>query len=178
MAKDNQSRHQNNRTGFSGKPTSHDEPDTKTQPENGCSNGRDEGYDSTKNSVSTTSQTTPKLARLEKPNRKWRMGKRRKPLKEDTRTEIEKMARKMDTEMEMVEETIKIGCWNIRRGLLRREKELEELLNRENIQIMFLVETDDSMIKEKNDNRIRNYTQKIRNKNAFTIQTHELCFHL
>ena len=48
------------------------------------------------------------------------------------------------------ETTIKIGCWNIRRGLLRREKELEELLNRENIQIMFLVETDDTRIKEKN----------------------------
>ena len=41
-----------------------------------------------------------------------------------------------------------IGCWNIRRGLVRREKELEEILRREAVDVMFLVETDTSSINE------------------------------
>ena len=53
-------------------------------------------------------------------------GKRSKATKKDTR--------------------LTIGCWNIRRGLLRREEEMKELLNKDKIDIMFLVETDTEMI--------------------------------
>ena len=54
-------------------------------------------------------------------------------------------------------ETLKIGCWNIRRGLVKREEELKEMLRREKIDIMFLVETDTEMIREEKDYKIEGF---------------------
>jgi hypothetical protein len=52
------------------------------------------------------------------------------------------------------ESSLKIGCWNIRRGLVKRELELYELLKTENLDVMILTETDSNMIKSKEDYRI------------------------
>ena len=50
-----------------------------------------------------------------------------------------------------------IGCWNIRRGLVRREKELEEILRKETVDVMFLVEADTSSINKEKDYTIAGY---------------------
>ena len=49
---------------------------------------------------------------------------------------------------------ISIGCWNIRRGLLRREQELRELIKQEELDILFLVETDTTAIANEEDYKI------------------------
>ena len=45
----------------------------------------------------------------------------------------------------------KIGCWNIRRGLIKREKEITTLINQHNLNVLFLVETDTFQITEEKD---------------------------
>ena len=50
-----------------------------------------------------------------------------------------------------------VGCWNIRRGLILREKEIENLIRSRKAGIMFLVETDSRMINEEKDYGIENY---------------------
>ena len=42
----------------------------------------------------------------------------------------------------------KTGCWNIRRGLLKREHEIYELLTNQELDLLFLVETDTNAIME------------------------------
>jgi hypothetical protein len=37
---------------------------------------------------------------------------------------------------------LKICCWNIKRGLIKRELEFKDMLNSEKMNIMFLVKTD------------------------------------
>ena len=41
-----------------------------------------------------------------------------------------------------VNKEFKIATWNIKRGLVKRELEIKELLNKEKINILFLTETD------------------------------------
>ena len=41
---------------------------------------------------------------------------------------------------------LKICCWNIRKGLVKRETELKMLLAEENIDVLFLTETDTKAI--------------------------------
>ena len=50
-----------------------------------------------------------------------------------------------------------LGCWNIRRGLIKREHEITELLKRQNLDVLFLVETDTASIKDEKDYRISGY---------------------
>ena len=54
-------------------------------------------------------------------------------------------------------QVLKIGCWNIRRGLIKRELELCVILKTEKINIKILTETDSNMIKTKDDYRIEGY---------------------
>ena len=39
-----------------------------------------------------------------------------------------------------------MACWNVRRGLIKREKEIEEMLREHQLDILFLVETDTNII--------------------------------
>lgn len=86
-------------------------------------------------------ETTPRGKPLGKPINKDKNGRENGGEKEE---------RKNDNQ-------IRIGCWNIRRGLIRREEELKELLRKENLDIMFLVETDTRSIKEEKDYKIGEY---------------------
>lgn len=49
------------------------------------------------------------------------------------------------------------GCWNIRRGLVKRELEIINLIKSKKAVVMFLVETDTGMVNEEKDYRIENY---------------------
>ena len=49
------------------------------------------------------------------------------------------------------------GTWNICRGLVTRENELTQLLDKENIDILFLIETDTSKIESENDYVLNGY---------------------
>ena len=53
--------------------------------------------------------------------------------------------------------TLKIVCWNIRRGIVTRELELKNLLKEEDIDIMFLTEVDTRAITTKNDYQVEGY---------------------
>jgi len=56
-----------------------------------------------------------------------------------------------------MEQQLEICSLNIRRGLLKRELELKNMLNSEKLDIMFLVETDTKMIKGKDNYKIDGY---------------------
>jgi hypothetical protein len=56
-----------------------------------------------------------------------------------------------------VEQQLKICSWNIRRGLIKRELELKSILKTEKVNIMFLVETDLTMLNGKEDYKIEGY---------------------
>jgi len=56
-----------------------------------------------------------------------------------------------------VEQQLKICSWNIRRGLIKREVELKNILKAEKVNIMFLVETDITMLNGKEDYKIEGY---------------------
>ena len=48
---------------------------------------------------------------------------------------------KMETQIEH-KTSMNIGCWNVRRGLIKQELAIKELLEKEKLDILFLVETD------------------------------------
>jgi len=56
-----------------------------------------------------------------------------------------------------MEQQLKICSWNIRRGLIKRELELKNILNSEKVNIMFLVETDITMLNGKKEYKIEGY---------------------
>ena len=64
-----------------------------------------------------------------------------------------------------------VGCWNIRRGLVKREKEIVNIIQSNKIKIMFLVEVDSSMINEEKDFRIENYATIFQKKEKANDQT-------
>ena len=55
---------------------------------------------------------------------------------------------------------VRIGTWNVRRGLIRRENEISQLLQSEDFDVLFLTETD---TKRQNaaDYKIKGYTTHI-----------------
>ena len=52
---------------------------------------------------------------------------------------------------------MKVCCWNIRRGLLKREHEIKNLLTEEDLDVLFLVETDTYAILEEGDYKVTGY---------------------
>ena len=52
---------------------------------------------------------------------------------------------------------VKISSWNIRRGLITREQEIKELLRTEDIDILFLEETDVEQVHITNNISFNNY---------------------
>ena len=55
------------------------------------------------------------------------------------------------TEKKISRNDLKIGSWNIKRGLITKENELKALLREEKFDILFLNETDTKNIKSKKD---------------------------
>ena len=47
--------------------------------------------------------------------------------------------------------SLNICCWNVRRGLVKREMEIVNLVNSQNLDVLFLVETDSTQIMEQKD---------------------------
>ena len=70
---------------------------------------------------------------------------------------IEPVRRAGKTRKSTTKGKITIGCWNIRKGLLRREQEMTEMINNEEINIMFLVETDTNAINKEEDYKIEGF---------------------
>ena len=56
---------------------------------------------------------------------------------------------------------LNIACWNIRRGLLKRELELGILLVKIDSDVMFLTKTDCDVIKTKEDYKLEGYETEI-----------------
>jgi hypothetical protein len=56
-----------------------------------------------------------------------------------------------------VQHLTKYGCWNIRRGLIKHDTEIKQLLNEEKISIMFLVETDNKMIRTPEEYKLEGF---------------------
>ena len=52
---------------------------------------------------------------------------------------------------------IKVACWNVRRGLNKTEKEIEEMLHENYLDILFLVETDTTMVMEEKDYKLKGF---------------------
>ena len=51
-----------------------------------------------------------------------------------------------------------LGCWNIRRGLVKRELEILELCSNKNLSVLFLTETDSFQINEAKDYQLPGYS--------------------
>ena len=51
-----------------------------------------------------------------------------------------------------------LGCWNIRRGLVKRELEILELCSNTNLSVLFLTETDSFQINEAKDYQLPGYS--------------------
>ena len=49
------------------------------------------------------------------------------------------------------ENRISIGCWNIRRGLIKRETEIKNLITEQDLDVLILVETDTNMVTTEKD---------------------------
>ena len=59
---------------------------------------------------------------------------------------------------------LKVGCWNIRRGLIKRELEMTEIMKTNQINLMFLVETDTMMVQTEEDYYIKGYKTIVQKK--------------
>ena len=70
---------------------------------------------------------------------------------------------------------LKSGCWNIRRGLIKRELEITNLLTTEKLDIFFLVETDTNMIHSENDYKIKGYKTVFPLKDGNNLKTRMIC---
>ena len=53
---------------------------------------------------------------------------------------------------------LKVCSWNISRGLIKREQEIKELINKHELNITFLVEADNSEIEEEKDYKLKGLT--------------------
>ena len=71
-------------------------------------------------------------------SRQKRLSKKQLPLKIQTnnkpKSEVEEQSPQKDL--------LRIATWNVKRGLIKRELEIKDLLKRENLHVLFLTETD------------------------------------
>lgn len=70
---------------------------------------------------------------------------------------------------------INVGCWNIRRGLVIREKELMEIIKENSLDIVFLTETDTSSVNNENDYLIAGFKTLVQNKKETSSPTRIIC---
>ena len=66
---------------------------------------------------------------------------------------------------------IKIGCWNIRRGLLKRELEIINLIEEQKLDILTLVETDTLNLNSESDYIIKGFKTILPTKKDNTQKT-------
>ena len=64
-----------------------------------------------------------------------------------------------------------VGCWNIRKGLIGKEKEIVNIIQSNKIKIMFLVEVDSRTLNEEKDFRVENYRTIIQKKEKYNDPT-------
>ena len=57
---------------------------------------------------------------------------------------------------------IKVAYWNVRRGLNKREKEIEEMLHANQLDILFLNETDTIMVMNEKDFKLKGFCNPCR----------------
>ena len=79
----------------------------------------------------------------------------------NVRNNNQKKGEKNPTETEKEDsssEKLIIVCWNIRKGLVTRELELKHILKEENIDVIFLTETDTKAITSSSNYQIEGYT--------------------
>ena len=67
------------------------------------------------------------------------------------------------------------GCWNIRRGLVKRELEIRELLNKQDLPVLFLVETDTMQILEQKDYSVEGFKTIFHKKEKSSNKTRIIC---
>ena len=70
---------------------------------------------------------------------------------------------------------INVGCWNIRRGLVIREKELMEIIKENSLDIVFLAETDTTAVNNENDYLIAGFKTLVQNKKETSSPTRIIC---
>jgi len=70
---------------------------------------------------------------------------------------------------------VKIGSWNVRRGLLIREEELRSLIRTNKLNVIFLVETDTNAVNEESDYQIEGFKTLVQNKKEASDLTRIIC---
>jgi hypothetical protein len=55
---------------------------------------------------------------------------------------MKKQGHKVQRKVKPRKKSLRLGTWNIRRGLIKREKEIERLIQDEDLDLLFLTETD------------------------------------
>ena len=70
---------------------------------------------------------------------------------------------------------LKIGCWNVRRGLVKREHEITDLLRNQNLDVLFLVETDTTMITEEKDYKMKGFKTLFPLRKKDELKTRIIC---
>ena len=68
-----------------------------------------------------------------------------------------------------------VCSWNIRRGLLIREEELKDIIKTNNLDVIFLVETDTTSVSVENDYKLPGLKTLIQNKENPTDLTRIVC---
>ena len=71
--------------------------------------------------------------------------------------------------------TINVSSWNIRRGLIIREQELKDIITQNELNIVFLVETDSTAISTEADFKIQGFKTIVQNKKDAAALTRIIC---
>ena len=74
-----------------------------------------------------------------------------------------------------IQKTVNVCSWNIRRGLLIREEELKDIIKTNNLDVIFLVETDTTSVSVENDYKLPGLKTLIQNKENPTDLTRIVC---
>ena len=66
-------------------------------------------------------------------------------------------------------------CWNIRRGLVKRELEIVNLIADQKLDVLFLVETDTNQIMEEKDYKLKGFKTVFPLRSEADQTTHMIC---
>ena len=67
------------------------------------------------------------------------------------------------------------ATWNIKRGLIKREAELVDLINKEKVDIKLLTETDTKQLSKEDDFRIPGFTTHFHTRKNNTDTLRQIC---
>ena len=125
--------------------------------QNGCSDGENDG------AATVSSITGANILSVQIP----------KP-KSDSTT-AEPTTKPCPVPIKFRQSALRLGCWNIRRGLVKREIELTELIGSFKLDIIFLVETDSNLIQTEIDFKIKGFTTEFHLKENCEQKTRMIC---